>query len=145
MTLASVQAEYEGPETYAQDKLVNAKAQLEKLKEQKKAIEELIRAVRKDLRAAQIRARAEKLQARADVQREDASGLVEQAGVAIDLPNLMTAKGVKAGIIDGAPKNEDLGLLFKDANNSEESVFFPAGNNKNRKVPGNSQLPSYIK
>lgn len=128
-------------QSYALDKLANAQAQLERLKGQRKAVDELIRAVKKDLRAAKIRAKAERLQMEADTVRQDAVVMVEQTGVAVDLPNLMTAKGVDAGIIEYDENADDINRTMK--NTSERSVYFPSG----RKVePENSSdLPDYIK
>jgi uncharacterized protein (UPF0335 family) len=129
-------------QSYALDKLANASAQLERLENQKKAINELIKAVKKDLRAARIRAKAERLQLEADTVRQDAVVMVEQTGVAVDLPNLMTAKGVDAGIIEYNENADDINRELKK-NESERSVYFPSG----RKVePENtSDLPDYIK
>lgn len=127
--------------TYAMDKLANAEAQLNKLKSQRKAINELIQAVSKDLQAAKIRAKAEKLQAKADTERVNAAGLVEQTGLAIDLPNLMNES--TRPIERSARKNDELDLMFKDKGSKSASVFFP-GNG--RKVEANnSSLPDYIK
>ena len=128
-------------QSYALDKLANAQAQLERLQGQKKAVNELIRAVKKDLRAAKIRAKAERLKMEADTVRQDAIVMVEQTGVAVDLPNLMTAKGVDAGIIEYNENTDDINRTMK--NNSERSVYFPSG----RKVEpqSNSDLPDYIK
>jgi membrane carboxypeptidase/penicillin-binding protein len=128
-------------QSYALDKLANAQAQLERLKGQRKAVDELIRAVKKDLRAAKIRAKAERLQLEADTVRQDAVVMVEQTGVAVDLPNLMNAKGVDAGIIEYDENSDDINRTMKKT--SERSVYFPSG----RKVePENSSdLPDYIK
>ena len=129
-------------QSYALDKLANAQAQLERLQGQRKAIDELIRAVKKDLRAAKIRAKAERLQMEADTVRQDAVVMVEQTGVAVDLPNLMTAKGVDAGIIEYDENADNINRELKEKN-PERSVYFPSG----RKVePENtSDLPDYIK
>jgi len=129
-------------QSYALDKLANAQAQLERLQNQQEAIKELIKAVKKDLRAAKIRAKAERLQMEADTVRQDAVVMVEQTGVAVDLPNLMTAKGVDAGIIEYDENMDDINREIK-TKNSERSVYFPSG----RKVePQNgSDLPDYIK
>jgi len=130
LSSAAAQAEdYGNPEIYAQDKLVNATAQLERLKAQEKALEKLIKAVKKDLRAAKLRAKAERVQKLADTARQDASIVIEQSGIAIDLPDLMSAKGVQAGLAQGSESldqtKEDIDLMFKDKQ-SEEAVFFPA-------------------
>lgn len=120
-------ADYEDPKTYANDKLLNAEAQLERLKEQKSALEKMIKAVKKDLRAAKTRAKAERLQSQADVIREDAITYVEQSGVAIDLPDLMYSSGVKAelaGTNNITPEKSD--LMFENKN-KEKAVFFPNG------------------
>lgn len=129
-------------QSYALDKLANAQAQLERLENQKDAINQLIKAVKKDLRAAKIRAKAERLQMEADTVRQDAVVMVEQTGVAVDLPNLMTAKGVDAGIIEYDEDADDIKRELEK--NSERSVYFPSG----RKVEpenGSSDLPDYIK
>ena len=112
-------------QSYALDKLVNAQAQLNKLEAQRQALEKLIRAVKKDLAAAKIRTKAEKIQIQADTARQDAAVLVEQAGVAVDLPNLMTAKDVQAGVLEDKTK-EEIDKMFKDnKKTNQESVFFP--------------------
>ena len=136
--------DYEDPNLYAQDKLANAEAQLEKLEQQKDAIDELIKAVKKDLRAAKVRAKAERIQQKADNQKENAAVLIEQAGVAIDLPNLMAAKGVRAGILENQEREaeENVDLMFKDQTR-QESVFFPSGNRSG--INNDAEIPSYIK
>ncbi len=115
----------EDPQSYALDKLANAEAQLERLSAQRKAIDQMIRAVREDLRAAKIRAKAEKLQVEADSKRGDATAMVQQAGVAIDLPNLMMADSNSTGVTEYAAQKEEIDLMFKDKP-KEEAVFFPA-------------------
>jgi len=122
-------------QSYALDKLANAEAQLDKLVIQKKALNDYIKAVRKDLKAARIRARAERIQLEADTDRQDAAALVEQSGVAVDLPNMMTAKGVQAGLLDNNEyKAEHVESMFKDRNKeATKSVYFPGGS-KGKKV-----------
>ncbi len=129
-------------QSYAIDKLANAQAQLERLEAQKKAITQLMKAVKKDLRAAKIRAKAERLQIEANTVRQDAVVMVEQTGVAVDLPNLMTAKGVDAGLIEYDETQDDIDRVIKNSN-PERSVYFPSG----RKIePENSSdIPDYIK
>lgn len=129
-------------QSYAIDKLANAQAQLDRLKNQRDAIDELMKAVRKDLKAAKIRAKAERLQIEANTVRQDAIVMVEQTGVAVDLPNLMTAKGVDAGILEYDETQDDIDRVIKNSN-PERSVYFPSG----RKVePQNSSdIPDYIK
>lgn len=129
-------------QSYALDKLANAQAQLDRLKNQKQAVNELIRAVKKDLRAAKIRAKAERLQMEADTVRQDAVVMVEQTGVAVDLPNLMTAKGVDAGIIEYDENMDDIDREIRQKNPSR-SVYFPSG----RKIEPESatDLPDYVK
>lgn len=124
---APAQAEYTDPNTYAQDKLLNAEAQLAKLNEQKKALNKLIKAVKKDLKAAKTRAKAEKLQSKADGVRSDASTLVEQSGLAVDLPDFMISSGVNAELARNKPLNpEQSDLMFRDGSQTEtSSVFFP--------------------
>ncbi len=124
-------AKADDPQSYALDKLANAQAQLGKLEAQKKALNELIRAVKQDLRAAKIRTKAERLQVNADTKRQDAVSLVQQAGVAVDLPNLMATKGTDAGVMEYANK-EDIDLMFKDKQ-KQQTVFFPGGD-KGRKL-----------
>lgn len=139
----------EDRQNYALDKLANAQAQLNRLEDQREAIDQLIRAVKKDLRAAKIRARAEEIQLKADTDRQDAAVLVEQSGVAVDLPNLMVTKGVKAGLVE-YDSDDDIDLMFEDKSN-EQAVFFPGGdagrkvNSKKKGIDNDSDLPSYIK
>jgi hypothetical protein len=128
-------------QSYALDKLANAQAQLDRLQNQKKAINELMKAVRKDLQAAKLRAKAERLQMDADTVRQDAVVMVEQNGVAVDLPNLMTAKDVDAGIVEYDKNADDMNRIMK--NTSERSVYFPSGR-KVEPIKG-SDLPDYIK
>ena len=127
-------------QSYALDKLANAQAQLERLKNQKKAINELMKAVKKDLRAAKIRAKAERLQLEADTVKQDAIVMVEQTGVAVDLPNLMTATDVEAGIIEYDSNRDDVDREIRNSN-PQRSVYFPSG----RKESNTSDLPDYIK
>jgi hypothetical protein len=143
----------EDPQSYAMDKLANAQAQLDKLESQKKALNDLTRAVKKDLKAAKIRAKAERLQIEADTARQDASTIVEQSGVAVDLPNLMNTTAVEAGIIEYKPDEKDIDLMFKDSEKPSKTVFFP-GNSAGRRVTpsnsnaglnNNSDIPAYIK
>lgn len=128
-------ARYSDPDTYAQDKLANAEAQLTRLKAQKKAIEKLIKAVKSDLKAAKIRVKAEKMQSKADANRMDASTQIEQTGVAVDLPDLMqhTETDVNAGLL------EDVAV---DSGYNQEPVFFQE---ENGGIQNNSDMPSYIK
>lgn len=123
------QDEYNDPQMYAQDKLVNAQAQYQRLKNQKEALEKLMGAVKKDLKAAKLRAKAETVQKIADTARQDASVNVEQAGIAVDLPDLMSTKGVQAVAAGSANKEkENIDLMFRDRNKQESAnVFFPAG------------------
>ncbi|MBT6842219.1 MAG: hypothetical protein HOA17_00290 [Candidatus Melainabacteria bacterium] len=132
---------------YALDKLANAQAQLDRLKAQKDAISQLIKAVRKDLHAAKIRAKAEEIQLKADTDRQDATIAVEQTGVAVDLPNLMATKGVKAGLLE-YDQNENINLMFEDKTN-EKAVFFPGGDTgrsvRPSGIPNDAEIPDYIK
>lgn len=129
---------------YALDRLVNAQAQLEKLESQEKALKQLIRAVKKDLKAAKIRTKAEKVQLKADTQRQDAAIMVQETGVAVDLPDLINTKDVEAGLIKHEVANktlsqEEIDILFKDDKPKDETaVFFPAKSES-------SDLPDYIK
>lgn len=138
-------------QSYALDKLANAQAQLERLKGQEKALNQLIQAVKKDLRAAKVRARAERIQLQANTARQDAAVMVEQTGVAVDLPNLMTAKGVQAGILEyDKNQNENIDAMFKDRSTTEKSVYFPNGSAGKKVKPSNSysddaDFPDYIK
>lgn len=145
-SLNSIQAE--DRQGYALDKLANAQAQLDRLESQKEALAELIKAVKKDLRAAKIRAKAEEIQLKADTQRQDAAVMVEQSGVAVDLPNLMATKGVKAGLIEYDDKNNDIDMMFEDKAN-EKAVFFPGGDAGRKVNPSgianDAELPDYIK
>lgn len=144
-TQASFSADNER-QNYALDKLVNAQAQLERLETQREALDKLIRAVKKDLRAAKIRAKAESIQLQADAQRKDAAVLVEQSGVAVELPDLMNSKEVNANIAElkaKDPNKENLDLMFDD-NENTESVFFPAGSSS-RKGLNPDEIPEYIK
>lgn len=126
------------PQAYALDKLANAQAQLDKLVAQREALDNLIRAVRKDLRAAKMRAKAERIQVQADSDRQDASILVQQNGVAVDLPNLMTAKGVQAGIVEYQPDPTEIELMFRDKNSTtNKTVFFPGGDAGKKIEPSN--------
>lgn len=142
LSAASMSVSADQHQSYALDKLANAQAQLERLEHQKKAINSLIKAVKKDLRAARIRAKAERLQLEADTVRQDAIVMVEQTGVAVDLPNLMTAKGVDAGLVEYDQNKEDIERELGQSQ-SERSVYFPSG----RKVEpeSSSDLPDYIK
>lgn len=143
-------AQADDPQTYAMDKLANAQAQLERLEGQKKAVNDLIRAVKKDLRAAKIRAKAERIQIEADTARQDAAVMVEQSGVAIDLPNLMNTRNVEAGIVEYKPDEKDIDLMFKDREKPSKAVYFP-GNSAGKKITpinginNDSDIPSYIK
>lgn len=129
-------------QSYALDKLANAQAQYDRLQQQKKAINQLLKAVKKDLKAAQVRAKAERLQIDADTTRQDAVVMVEQTGVAVDLPNLMSAKGVEAGIIEYDENTDEIDREL-NKNTSEKSVYFPGGRTVQ---PDNaSDLPDYIK
>lgn len=112
------------PQVYAQDKLANAQAQLDKLVSQREALDKLIRAVRKDLRAAKIRSKAENIQVQADTDRQDAAMLVEQAGVAVELPNLMATKTVQSTVTSS--NKSDIDLMFRDQK-QPKAVFFPGG------------------
>lgn len=111
------------PQVYAQDKLANAQAQLDKLVSQREALNKLIKAVRKDLRAAKIRSKAENIQVQADTDRQDAAVLVEQAGVAVELPNLMATKSVQSTMTSS---KDDIDLMFRDQK-QPKAVFFPGG------------------
>ncbi len=133
------QDEYSDPQMYAQDKLVNAQAQYQRLQNQEKALEKLMAAVKTDLKAAKLRAKAETVQKIADTARQDASMNVEQAGIAVDLPDLMSTKGVQA-VAAGAKEKENIDLMFRDRNKQESaSVFFPAGSGSR------TITPEYIK
>jgi Skp family chaperone for outer membrane proteins len=137
-------------DTYAMDKLANAQAQLNRLKSQRKAIDQLIQAVQKDLRAAQIRAKAEKIQLQADNDKQNAAAVIEQTGLAIDLPNLMTAEGTtQANLIEKKAIKDDLDMMFKDKGSSPKSasVFFPGGSSGRKVEPLNAKkdIPDYIK
>lgn len=144
-------AKAEDRQGYALDKLANAQAQLDRLKSQERALKSLIKAVKRDLRAARIRAKAERIQLSADTQRQDAAVLVEQSGVAIDLPNLMNTRGVEANIAETSKEyqydenKDDIDRMFK--NNSEKAVYFPGKNEGNKVEPSksDSDLPDYIK
>lgn len=126
------------PQSYALDKLSNAQAQLDKLEAQKKAINTLIKAVKKDLKASQMRAKAERIQIEADAERQDAAMLVQQNGVAVDLPNLMTAKGVQAGVVEYQPDANEIEMMFRDKNNpAGKAVFFPGGDAGRKVDPAN--------
>lgn len=118
------QADYNDPATYAQDKLLNAEAQLSKLKEQRKALDKLIKAVKADLKAAKTRAKAEKIQSKADGFRSDASTLVENSGLAVDLPDFMISQGVDAKLTDRSINPDSSELMFKEDRGSK-SAFFP--------------------
>ncbi len=136
------QDEYNDPQMYAQDKLVNAEAQYQRLKNQKAALEKLMGAVKKDLKAAKLRAKAETVQKVADTARQDASVNVEQAGIAVDLPDLMSTKGVQAVAAGSAMsrEKENIDLMFRDRNKQEAAnVFFPAGSGSR------TIAPEYIK
>ncbi len=139
------------PQSYALDKLANAQAQLDRLESQKVALNKLMKAVKQDLKAAKIRAKAERLQISADTQRQDAAVLVEQTGVAVDLPNLMAAKDVQAGVKEYNSDQEDIDLMFKDKA-KQKAVFFPGGDAGRKVQPSNSKVvgiendsTSYIK
>jgi|GEM_PF-3034501 len=137
---ARAQDEYNDPQMYAQDKLVNAEAQYERLKNQEKALQKLMGAVKKDLKAAKIRAKAERIQISANTARQDASVNVEQAGIAVDLPDLMSTKGVQAVAAGSAKEKENIDMMFRDRNKQESaSVFFPAGSGSK------TIAPEYIK
>lgn len=112
---------------YALDKLANAQAQLDRLEAQKDALEELIKAVKKDLRAAKIRAKAERIQLQADTKRQDAAVMVEQSGVAVDLPNLMNTKNAQGQVVEYNAQKDEVDLMFKDKNQEQKTVFFPGG------------------
>ena len=121
---------------YALDKLANAQAQLDRLEAQKKALTELIRAVKKDLKAAKIRAKAERIQLEADTKRQDAAVMVEQSGVAVDLPNLMNTKKTEGTIVEFDAAKDDIDLMFKDKNTTDEkTVFFPGGDEGKKVEP----------
>ena len=82
------------------------------------------------------------MQIDADTTRQDAVVMVEQTGVAVDLPNLMTAKGVEAGIIEYDENTDEIDREL-NKNASEKSVYFPGGRTVQ---PDNaSDLPDYIK
>ena len=136
------QDEYNDPQMYAQDKLVNAEAQYQRLKNQEKALQKLMGAVKQDLKAAKLRAKAETVQKIADTARQDASVNVEQAGIAVDLPDLMSTKGVQAVAAGSAMsrEKENIDLMFRDRNKQESAnVFFPAGSGSR------TIAPEYIK
>jgi hypothetical protein len=137
-------------QTYALDKLANAQAQLDRLTMQEKAIRQLKGAVRKDLRAARIRAKAERIQLEANTQKQDAAVMVEQSGVAVDLPNLMNTRKVDGGIIEYSA-DDDVERMFNDTKPKTKSVYFPGGS-KGKKVQSgyqgldnDSDIPDYIK
>lgn len=145
-SLVAVQAE--DRQGYALDKLANAQAQLDRLEAQKEALNQLIKAVKKDLRAAKIRAKAEEIQLKADTDRQDAAVMVEQTGVAVDLPNLMATKGVKAGLVEYDEDN-DVEMMFEDQA-KEKAVFFPGGSagkkvNPSSGISNDADIPDYIK
>ncbi|MDD9898728.1 MAG: hypothetical protein OXU45_06995 [Candidatus Melainabacteria bacterium] len=144
-SLSAVKAE--DRQGYALDKLANAQAQLDRLLAQKDALNKLIKAVKKDLRAAKIRAKAEEIQLKADTERQDAAVMVEQTGVAVDLPNLMATKGVKAGLVE-YDKDNEVEMMFED-NAKEKAVFFPGGDAGKTVNPSgisnDADLPDYIK
>lgn len=136
-------------QTYALDKLANAQAQLDRLKSQEKALKELIKAVKKDLKAAKIRAKAERIQIEANTKRQDAAVLVEQSGVAVDLPNLMNTRKVDAGLIEYSADKDDIDMMFEDEKAKTKSVYFP-GSSDGKKVESDyegieSDMPDYIK
>lgn len=148
-TVISVKAAESEHQTYALDKLANAQAQLDRLKSQEKALKELIGAVKKDLRAAKIRAKAERIQIEANTKRQDAAVLVEQSGVAVDLPNLMNTRSVDAGLVEYSAENEDVDMMFEDEKAKTKSVYFPGGS-QGKKVESEyqgieSDIPDYIK
>ena len=148
-TLVSVKAAVGEHQSYALDKLANAQAQLDRLKTQEKALKELIGAVKKDLRAARIRAKAERIQIEANTKRQDAAILVEQSGVAVDLPNLMNTRSVDAGLIEYSADKDDVEMMFEDEKTKTKSVYFPGGS-KGKKVETEyqgieSDIPDYIK
>ncbi len=141
--LVHAQDEYDDPQLYAQDKLVNAQAQYQRLKNQEQALEKLMKAVKKDLRAAKLRAKAEGVQKLADSARQDAALGVEQAGIAVDLPDMMSTKGVQAvaaGTSSGpsSREKENIDLMFRDRQKQESAVFFPGARSK-------TIAPEYIK
>ncbi len=128
------------PQSYALDKLQNAQAQLDKLQTQRRAVDNLIQAVKKDLRAAKMRAKAERIQLEADSQRQDAALIVQQNGVAVDLPNLMTAKGVQAGVVEYQPDTNEIEMMFKDKNSADgKTVFFPGGDSGRKVDPADNR------
>lgn len=136
--------EVKAPQDYASDKLANAEAQLDKLIEQRNAINSLIKAVKKDLKAAKIRNKAEEIQIKANVAKQDAEFMIEQSGMAIDLPDL-TAKKTSS-----TPLLEDISAKVAPAPNFPEnsfdkvdSVFFPSNNSNITKTK--KDLPYYIK
>ncbi len=132
-------AQADDPQSYALDKLANAQAQLDRLKTQKIALDKLTKAVKEDLKAAKIRAKAERLQISADTKRQDAAVLVEQTGVAVDLPNLMATKGVQAGVMEYDSDKEDIDLMFKDKA-KQKAVFFPGGDAGRKIQPSNGKV-----
>ena len=132
-------AQADDPQSYALDKLANAQAQLDRLKSQKIALEKLTKAVKEDLRAAKVRAKAERLQISADTKRQDAAVMVEQTGVAVDLPNLMATKGVQAGVMEYNSNKEDIDAMFQDKA-KQKAVFFPGGDAGRTVQPSNSKV-----
>lgn len=148
-TLTSVKAAEGEHQTYALDKLANAQAQLDRLKSQEQALKQLIQAVKKDLRAARIRAKAERIQIEANTKRQDAAVLVEQSGVAVDLPNLMNTRDVNGGLIEYSADKDEVDQMFKDTKSKTKSVYFPGGS-QGKKVESqyqgiDSDIPDYIK
>jgi hypothetical protein len=148
--ILSAQAGDNDHQTYALDKLANAQAQLDRLTMQEKAIRQLKSAVRKDLRAARIRAKAERIQLEANTQKQDAAVMVEQSGVAVDLPNLMNTRKVGGGLIEYSA-DEEVERMFNDNRPKTKSVYFPGGS-KGKKVEAeyqglnsDSDIPDYIK
>lgn len=143
---APAMAEYESPKTYAQDKLLNAEAQLNRLEEQKNALVKMIKAVKKDLKAAKLRAKAERIQSKADVIRNDATTFVEQSGIAIDLPDLMYSSGVSAELADSTtPNPESTDLMFKDPNQQSKSAAFYPDSSEPAGIENDVVLPPSVR
>jgi len=138
-------------QSYALDKLANAQAQLDRLKSQKRALKQLIGAVKKDLKAAKIRAKAERIQIQANTKRQDAAVMVEQSGVAVDLPDLMNTRNVDAGLVEYSANKDDVDKMFKDKKSKTKAVYFPGGSEGKRVESGyegidsDSEMPDYIK
>jgi seryl-tRNA synthetase len=135
--------EVKAPHDYAADKLANADAQLTKLIEQRNALNSLIKAVKKDLKAAKIRAKAEEIQTKANVAKQDAEFMLEQSGVAIDLPDLTAKTPIIPSTLLEDVSTKTPSSFNEDSFDKVDSVFFPSNNSIN--VQSKKDLPYYIK